>query len=90
MRSGEWSLQEYNASLDVKEATSRLRILAVPFFHHELVKQALVLVIEEGITDSAIVDLFNYLSSDTGTISVSQMVKVGPALLLAVLAKRRS
>lgn len=68
-------LQEYKLSHDVKEAESRLRFLAVPFFHHELVKQALILAMDEAAVESAILDLFMYLN-DTGTVSLSQMVKV--------------
>ncbi len=34
--------QEYQASQDVEEARRRLRELALPFFHHEAVKQALL------------------------------------------------
>eukprot|EP00884_Botryococcus_braunii_P011677 jgi/Botrbrau1/2050/Bobra.0047s0026.4 len=67
-------LQEYKSSHDVKEAESRLRFLAVPFFHHELVKQALILAMDEASVESAILDLFRYLN-DTGTVSLSQMVK---------------
>lgn len=35
-------LQEYQDSHDVEEARRRLRELALPFFHHETVKQALL------------------------------------------------
>lgn len=37
-------LSEYQASRDVGEARRCLHSLAVPFFHHELVKQARILV----------------------------------------------
>lgn len=40
-------LKEYLDSSDVAEATECLRALKMPFFHHELVKKALVHAIEE-------------------------------------------
>jgi len=40
-------LREYLSSGDVEEATRCLRELEVPHFHHELVYEALVLVIED-------------------------------------------
>lgn len=35
-------MQEYTVSGDVGEARVRLRELAAPFFHHDVVKQALL------------------------------------------------
>jgi len=39
-------LQEYLCSCDIKEATRCLTVLEVPHFHHELVYEAIIMVIE--------------------------------------------
>lgn len=46
-------LKEYLSSSDVKEATRCLQELEVPHFHHELVYEATVMVIEDGTERSA-------------------------------------
>lgn len=51
-------LAEYlGASRDVAEAARRLRELGVPFFHHELVKQALLAAIESAANVDSVVAL---------------------------------
>ena len=67
-------LAEYFSSGDVGELRRLLRDLAVPFFHHELVKQALV----AGMTDQAAMDASLVLMgqlADAGDISTSQLTK---------------
>ena len=82
-------LQEYLSSKDVSEARHCLRKLAVPFFHHEVVKQALLRCMEEeeesSIGDS-LVRLLKELAS-TGDISHSQMARVSPQLAVPYVAK---
>lgn len=46
-------LKEYLSSSDIKEATRCLQELEVPHFHHELVYEATVMVIEDGSERSA-------------------------------------
>ncbi|KAH3864297.1 hypothetical protein DPMN_027313, partial [Dreissena polymorpha] len=46
-------LKEYLSSSDVKEATRCLQELEVPHFHHELVYEATVMILEEGSERSA-------------------------------------
>ncbi|KAL3152918.1 hypothetical protein ABBQ38_012224 [Trebouxia sp. C0009 RCD-2024] len=70
-------LQEYLSSKDVSEARHCLRKLAVPFFHHEVVKQALLRCMEEEEESSigeSLVRLLKELAS-TGDISHSQMAR---------------
>jgi len=67
-------LVEYDASADVTEVRRLLHELAVPFFHHELVKKALVGGFEGPVRMDAALDLLRQLSA-TGDISVSQMTK---------------
>lgn len=71
-------MQEYLSSKDVSEARHCLRKLAVPFFHHEVVKQALLRCMEEeedSSNEESLVQLLKQLSS-TGDISDSQMARV--------------
>jgi hypothetical protein len=72
--------QEYVASQDHSEATRCLRVLAVPFFHHELVKQALLIAMQEPSTEPAMLGLFASVT-ESGIVSLSQMVKVSPLRL---------
>lgn len=75
-----WLVQEYLSSKDVSEARHCLRKLAVPFFHHEVVKQALLRCVEEeeqSTNQESLVQLLKQLSS-TGDISDSQMARVMP------------
>lgn len=65
-------LQEYLSSSNVSEARHCLHKLAVPFFHHEVVKQALLRMMEDEQTQPALVQLLRQLSS-SGDLSDSQM-----------------
>jgi hypothetical protein len=78
------ALKEFRESGDVAEVGHLLRSLAVPFFHHELVKQALLMSMEAPSSDGDPVgksgnvarwqDLLDSLAT-TGLVSVSQMTK---------------
>ena len=77
-------MQEYLSSKDVSEARHCLRKLAVPFFHHEVVKQALLRMMEEGVSnEESLEQLLKQLSS-TGDISNSQMARVRLFLTLSM------
>ena len=67
--------QEAKLSHDVAEARSCLRALAVPFFHHELVKQALLAAMEEPAAAPTLLALLKALA-DSADISPLQMQKV--------------
>ncbi|PRW57868.1 programmed cell death 4-like isoform B [Chlorella sorokiniana] len=66
-------LQEYAASGDKEEVRRILRDLAVPFFHHEFVKQALLLGMDAP-SQEPFLGLLGLLS-DTAEVSTSQMSK---------------
>ena len=68
-------MQEYLSSSNVSEARHCLHKLAVPFFHHEVVKQALLRMMEDEQTQPALVQLLRQLSS-SGDLSDSQMSRV--------------
>ena len=68
-------MQEYSSSSNVSEARHCLHKLAVPFFHHEVVKQALLRMMEDEQTQPALVQLLRQLSS-SGDLSDSQMSRV--------------
>ncbi|QDZ24236.1 MA3 domain-containing translation regulatory factor [Chloropicon primus] len=65
-------LNEYNTSQDVEEASHCLSSLKVPFFHHECVKQAVVMMLEEESIQTKMMGLLKKLS-ETGLISDHQM-----------------
>jgi programmed cell death protein 4 len=67
------SLKEYVASGDVEEVRRILHSLSVPYFHHELVKQAIQLGIEMPETIAAIGLLLNDLCQ-SGDITRSQLL----------------
>ncbi|KAI3688675.1 hypothetical protein L2E82_46430 [Cichorium intybus] len=67
-------LREYVESGDTSEACRCIRQLAVAFFHHEVVKRALVLAMEMRTADHLILKLLKE-ASEEGLISSSQMVK---------------
>ena len=67
-------LQEYVASADQAEAERCLRELAVPFFHHELVKQALLAAMEAPAAQGPLLALLSRMA-DSGLVSGSQMQK---------------
>ncbi|XAR50278.1 hypothetical protein NMG60_11004561 [Bertholletia excelsa] len=67
-------LREYVESGDTSEACRCIRELGVSFYHHEVVKRALVLSMEIRSAEALIVKLLKE-ASDEGLISSSQMVK---------------
>ncbi|XP_052182230.1 MA3 DOMAIN-CONTAINING TRANSLATION REGULATORY FACTOR 1-like [Diospyros lotus] len=67
-------LREYSESGDTAEACRCIRELGVSFFHHEVVKRALILAMEIQTAESLILKLLKE-ASEEGLISSSQMVK---------------
>ncbi|KAL3824923.1 hypothetical protein ACJIZ3_020952 [Penstemon smallii] len=67
-------LREYVESGDTSEACTCIRQLGVSFFHHEVVKRALVLAMEIQTAEPLILKLLKE-AADEGLISSSQMVK---------------
>ncbi|XP_075494347.1 MA3 DOMAIN-CONTAINING TRANSLATION REGULATORY FACTOR 1-like [Primulina tabacum] len=67
-------LREYVESGDTPEACRCIRELGVSFFHHEVVKRALVLAMEIQTAEPLILKLLKE-AADEGLISSSQMVK---------------
>merc|ERR1712176_75012 len=65
-------LNEYIMSEDVEEASHCLNSLKVPFFHHECVKQAIVMMLEEPKIQKKLMSLLTKLSR-TGLVSDNQM-----------------
>ncbi|KAJ0790170.1 putative programmed cell death protein [Helianthus annuus] len=67
-------LREYVESGDASEACRCIRQLGVAFFHHEVVKRALVLAMENRAAEPVILKLLKE-ASEEGLISSSQMFK---------------
>ncbi|KAF8061907.1 MRF1 [Scenedesmus sp. PABB004] len=67
-------LAEYLDSRDAAEASRCLRGLAVPFFHHELVKQALHAALEVPAHGDAVIALLTRLS-ESSEVNASQLAK---------------
>lgn len=67
-------LKEYVEGGDKAEACCCIRELNVPFFHHEVVKKALVLAMEEKAAEAKIWALLQE-SAEEGLITSSQMAK---------------
>jgi len=67
-------LKEYIKNGDTAEACRCIRELAVPFFHHEVVKRALTLGMESPAAEALIVKLLKEASEEC-LISSSQMMK---------------
>lgn len=67
-------LREYVENGDTFEACRCIRELGVSFFHHEVVKRALVLAMEQRSTETLIMKLMKE-ASEEGLISSSQMIK---------------
>lgn len=67
-------LREYAESGDTSEACRCIRQLGVAFFHHEVVKRALVLAMENRAAEPLILKLLKE-ASEEGLISSSQMIK---------------
>lgn len=67
-------LKEYVENGDAVEACRCIRELGVSFFHHEVVKRAVILAMEIRTAEQLILKLLKE-ASDEGLISSSQMVK---------------
>ncbi|XP_026656618.1 MA3 DOMAIN-CONTAINING TRANSLATION REGULATORY FACTOR 2 isoform X1 [Phoenix dactylifera] len=67
-------LIEYIASGDKAEACRCIKDLKVPFFHHEIVKRALILAMERQTAEGHILD-FLKVASEEGLINSSQISK---------------
>eukprot|EP00268_Persea_americana_P032785 TRINITY_DN3233_c0_g1_i1.p1 TRINITY_DN3233_c0_g1~~TRINITY_DN3233_c0_g1_i1.p1 ORF type:complete len:634 (+),score=181.69 TRINITY_DN3233_c0_g1_i1:269-1903(+) len=67
-------LREYVESGDTTEACRCIRELGVSFFHHEVVKRALILTMEIRTAEPLILNLLKE-AAEEGLISSSQMVK---------------
>ena len=67
-------LKEYLENGDTVEACRCIRELGVPFFHHEVVKKALILALENPSAESLVLNLLKE-SGEEGVISSSQMAK---------------
>eukprot|EP00205_Picochlorum_sp_RCC944_P003484 CAMPEP_0182619364 /NCGR_PEP_ID=MMETSP1330-20130603/46067_1 /TAXON_ID=464278 /ORGANISM="Picochlorum sp., Strain RCC944" /LENGTH=529 /DNA_ID=CAMNT_0024839599 /DNA_START=185 /DNA_END=1774 /DNA_ORIENTATION=- len=65
-------LKEYIGSQDVEEASRCLSSLKVPFFHHECVKQAIIMMLEEPANQPKLTSLLTKFSQ-SGLISDHQM-----------------
>ena len=68
-------LQGYLASSDATAAEKALRELAVPFFHHEFVRQAVMQALHGADSEALIIDLLGQLS-ECGLVSSNQLAKV--------------
>ncbi|KAK8493235.1 hypothetical protein V6N12_033943 [Hibiscus sabdariffa] len=67
-------LIEYVASGDKKEAYRCIKDLKVPFFHHEIVKRALVMAMEKQNTEDKLLDLLKE-AAEEGLMNSSQITK---------------
>ncbi len=63
-----------HCAMPLQEARRVLHALGVPFFHHELVRQAAVLAIEKPAGTGPLVELLKSLS-DSGDLSPQQLHK---------------
>ncbi|MQM08602.1 hypothetical protein Taro_041458 [Colocasia esculenta] len=67
-------LVEYVTSGDRLEACRCIKELKVPFFHHEIVKRALIVAMEQRGAKGPILDLLKH-AAEEGLINASQMTK---------------
>ncbi|CAK7346711.1 unnamed protein product [Dovyalis caffra] len=67
-------LLEYVVSGDKKEARRCIKDLKVPFFHHEIVKRAIVMAMERKQAEGMLLDLLKE-ASEEGLINSSQISK---------------
>lgn len=67
-------LKEVVVSRDFNECARCLSLLEVPFFHHEFVKRALSMAMEQEETSAAIMDMLQKLG-DSAMINSTQMAK---------------
>ena len=72
-------MQEYVRAEDVGEVEKGLRALAVPFFHHEFVRQAIVIALHNTPKQGAVLSLLGSLA-ESGFLSTTQIVRVWPTL----------
>ena len=68
-------LQEYLVSKDIAEVRRCLHSLAMPFFHHEAVKQALLMALDDPAKQGPVLQMLGQLA-DSSDISGSQMLRV--------------
>ena len=62
-------------SKDIAEVRRCLRSLAMPFFHHEAVKQALLVALDDPAKQQPVLEMLGQLA-DSSDISGSQMLRV--------------
>ncbi|RHN51154.1 putative initiation factor eIF-4 gamma, MA3 [Medicago truncatula] len=67
-------LKEYVVSGDKTEAFRCIKDLNVPFFHHEIVKRALIMAMEKRQAETPLLDLLKE-AAEKGFINTSQMSK---------------
>ncbi|KAM0949099.1 putative programmed cell death protein [Dioscorea sansibarensis] len=67
-------LVEYVSSGDKVEACRCIKDLKVPFFHHDIIKRALILAMEKRAAEGRILDLLR-VAADEGIINSSQISK---------------
>lgn len=67
-------LEEYFDSLDISEASRCLSRLSVPFFHHELVKQAVHKGMEQPNQVDHVINLLKKMS-DSNEVNSSQLLR---------------
>ena len=68
-------LQAYLAHGDARAAEKGLRELAVPFFHHEFVRQAVMQALQGAVSEAPVLALLGRLSN-CGLVSSNQLAKV--------------
>ena len=68
-------MQGYLGHGDATAAEKALRELAVPFFHHEFVRQAVMQALHGADSEALIIDLLGQLS-ECGLVSSNQLAKV--------------
>jgi programmed cell death protein 4 len=68
-------LQDYLADGNAKDAEKGLQALAVPFFHHEFVRQAVSAALHNGPKEASILQLLGELT-ESGIVSTNQLLKV--------------
>ncbi|CAL5223519.1 g6048 [Coccomyxa viridis] len=67
-------LKGYLANIDATAAEKALRELAVPFFHHEFVRQAVMQALHGADSEALIIELLGQLS-ECGLVSSNQLAK---------------
>lgn len=67
-------LKEYVVSGDKKEAFRCIKDLNVPFFHHDIIKRAVIMIMEKKQAESRLLDLLK-TAAEEGLINSSQISK---------------